>query len=381
MTRLLFIASLHHPEVLVAERAAARQQGQPMPLFPTSYAYHFYERVLLARGYTLEVFWRNLPATAGNNPTGARSQRFEAGITPRKVWQALAQRVPPAINPALRARNAALLAAARRFQPHIIWLTGDNRDILPSTLARLKEAHGCRLIYASGTSPIVFSSPIEREAARLYDDVLVNDYYHGIQWQELGAPRMRCLPIAAIDPQFHAPRTSLSEDEKQRYRADISFVGTLLPASLYSERVAALAALADMGLGIWSVHGIPTALRPAYRGEALGDAMMRVLCASQMTVNPHGDFMRYGGNMRLFEAAALGVFQLVDNRPGIREWFTPGEHLITYDDPQDLREKARYYLAHPEERARIAAAAQAHAHQHHTYAHRVEALAAAGILR
>jgi hypothetical protein len=380
MTRLLFVAALHHPETLVAERAAARQQGQSLPLFPTSYAYHFYEKALLARGYTLEVFWRNLPAWAGNDPAGARSQRFEAGLTPGKVLAALARRVPPAVNPGLRARNAALLAAAQRFQPHIIWLTGDNRDILPATLARLKEAHGCRIIYASGTSPIVFSSPIEREAARLYDDVLVNDYYHGIQWQELGAPRMRCLPIAAIDPDFHAPRR-LSDDQLQRYRAAISFVGTLLPPQLYSERAAALAALLDLGLGIWSVHGIPQALRPAYRGEALGDEMMRVLCASQITVNPHGDFMRYGGNMRLFEAAALGVFQLVDNRPGIREWFTPGEHLVTYDDPHDLREKARYYLAHPEERARIATAAQAHARQRHTYAHRVEALVAAGILR
>jgi spore maturation protein CgeB len=84
--------------------------------------------------------------------------------------------------------------------------------------------------------------------------------------------------------------------------------------------------------------------------------------------------MRYGGNMRLFEAAALGTFQLVDNRPGIHEWFKDGEHLVIYKDTQDLREKAAYYLAHPEERLAIAEAARAYVLAHHTYEQRLDKL-------
>ena len=107
---------------------------------------------------------------------------------------------------------------------------------------------------------------------------------------------------------------------------------------------------------------------------------MRILGASLITVNPHGDFMRYGGNMRLFEAAGLGVFQLVDDRPGVKEWFRVGEHLITYRDPADLRDKVAYYLAHEDERCEMAQAARAHAFAHHTYARRVDALQAHGVL-
>ncbi len=71
--------------------------------------------------------------------------------------------------------------------------------------------------------------------------------------------------------------------------------------------------------------------------------------------------------------------QIVDDPPGISEWFTIGEHLVTYRDSADLQEKARYYLARDAERQRIAAAARAHALAHHRVEQRlarVEALLA-----
>ena len=36
--------------------------------------------------------------------------------------------------------------------------------------------------------------------------------------------------------------------------------------------------------------------------------------------------------MCLGECAALVSFQIVDDRPGGREWFIPGEHLVTSSD-------------------------------------------------
>ena len=159
-------------------------------------------------------------------------------------------------------------------------------------------------------------------------------------------------------------------------RVKSAVVGTLVPDRLYSERVAALEALRDFDLGIWSVHEVPPCLRPFYRGPALGEQMLRITCAAAITVNPHGDFMRWGGNMRLFEACGVGAFQIVDDRPGVAEWFTVGEHLVTYRDPDHLRERVAYYLAHADERARIAQAGQAHVHAHHTYDHRMARLMA-----
>ncbi len=219
----------------------------------------------------------------------------------------------------------------------------------------------------------MFSNPIERAAARLYDLVIVNDFYHGIQWLELGAGRAEALPLSAIDPDFHHPY-DLSEDERKAYACEVGFVGTLVPNHLYGERIAALEALRDFDLGIWSVHEVPPSLRKYYRGPALGEQMLRITCGSTIALNPHGDFMRYGGNMRLFEACGAGAFQIADDRPGIKDWFTVGEHLVTYRDPDHLRELVRYYLDHPVERQQIAAAGQAHVCANHTYDQRMARL-------
>ncbi len=361
--KILFVGSLHHPEALRAARAQ-----QPDVLFPPSMAQHFWEKALKKRGHVLDVFWRNNPAEKG------QTQRFSTGITLQKLINAAINRIPPQLNPAARARNAALIEQACAFRPNLLWMVGDNRVILPETLATIKRETGCRLIYASGTSPIVFSQPIDRAAMPLYDLVLVNDYYHGIQWLELGAKRMECLPISACDPEFHHAY-ALSDDERAAYTCDIAFVGTLVPDNLYSHRVQALEALSDFDLGIWSVHDVPPSLQKFVRGRALGEDMLKILSAAKLCLNPHGDFVLYGGNLRLFEAAGAGVCQITDDLPGTRLWFPEVDGkptIITYADLDDLRAKVGYYLAHDDERQQIAEAARAHVYAKHSYDRRAE---------
>jgi glycosyltransferase involved in cell wall biosynthesis len=369
--RILFVASLHHPDALQAA-IAATTPGQPPPLFPSSTAHHFWEKALRKRGHTLEVFYRNQSAFGGPIKAQHHTQR----ITPGKLAAAALRRLPPELNPDYQLRNRRLLARARAFRPDWLWMVGDNTVIYPGTLEALKRETGCKIVYSTGTSPIVFSRPVERAAARLYDLVLVNDYYHGVQWLELGAQAMECLPVVACDPEFHHPYT-LTEEQRAAFTCDIAFVGTLIPDALYGRRIRALEALRNFDLGIWSVHDVPASLRGNVRGQALGEDMLEVLSAARMTINVHGDFMRYGGNMRLFEAAAVGVLQISDDLPGTRQWFQPGETIVTFRDLDDLRAKVTHYLAHAAERERIVQQAQAHVYAHHTYdqrAARLEAL-------
>lgn len=360
--RILITASLHHPEALRAAQAAAPHDP---PLFPPSMAQHFYERAFKRRGHSIDVFYRNNPAR--------QTQRHSAGLTPGKLIAAAANRIPRQLNPAIAAINRAFIAKARAFQPDVVWMTGDNTTITPEALAQVKRETNALLLYACGTSPIVFSQRIDRDAARLYDLVIASDFYHGVQWLELGAPRMECLPISACDPDFHKPYP-LTEAERAAYACEIAFVGTLVPDHLYSRRVKALEALRDFDLAIWSVHDVPASLKPFVRGPALGETMQRAISAAQICVNTHGDFVHYGGNLRLFEVAGANVFQLVDDLPGVRAWFpqTPaGPMLLAYTDADDLRAKTRRFLADAPARADAAARAQAHVYAHHTYDQRV----------
>lgn len=372
MPRILFIANLHHPNQLQQDRQLAQESNWAIPLFPSSNAFHFWEKAFLKRGYTLDVFWRNLSGYGSQDIASLKAEKYTRGITPRRIAQALNHRLPYQVNIELKKRNANLLEKAQQFQPDYLWLVGDNTVVHADTLAQIKTKTNCKILYSTGTSPIVFSHAIERQAAPLFDLVITNDLYHGIQWRELGAKDMICLPGVAIDPDFHYPR-------QQEKTCDIAFVGTLLPANLYSERVEALEVLQDFDLGIWSVHDVPESLKANVRGSALGETMLNVLSSAKISLNVHGNFMRYGGNMRLFEAAGVGAFQIVDDRPGIHEWFTEDEHLVIYHDLDELREKVAYYLAHPQEREGIAQAGREHVLKYHTYENRLERLEHEGL--
>ncbi len=334
----------------------------PGTLFPSSMAQHFWEKALRKRGHTLAAFYRNQPAIGGMGRTKRHSQQITLG----KLIDAALNRVPPRLSPDLRARNAALIAQTRAFQPEIVWMVGDNTVIYPETLATVKRETGCKLVYACGTSPIVFSHPIDRAAARLYDLVLASDYYHGVQWLELGARRMECLPLSACDPDFHRPY-ALSDAERRAYACEIAFVGTLTPDTLYRRRIRALEALTGFDLGIWSVHDVPESLKKHVRGRALGEDMLKILSAAKLCVNTHGDFVFYGGNLRLFEVAGAGVAQIAEDLPGTRAWF-PDDTIIIYADYADLRAKVEAILRNDAAREAMAARARAHVYQHHTYA-------------
>ncbi|MBW1740042.1 MAG: glycosyltransferase [Deltaproteobacteria bacterium] len=77
-------------------------------------------------------------------------------------------------------------------------------------------------------------------------------------------------------------------------------------------------------------------------------------------------------NYRTFETLGCGTFLLTNYTPGIEKLFTPGVHLVTYQNRDDLDQKLSFYLAHPEECDSIAQQGYNHVRQHHTYCHRAK---------
>ena len=85
--------------------------------------------------------------------------------------------------------------------------------------------------------------------------------------------------------------------------------------------------------------------------------------------------------LRDFEAPLSGALYLTEDQPELAEYFQPGKEVLTYTDQADLLEKARYYLAHPEQSERIRHAGLQRARRDHTWQHRFSELFAALDLR
>ncbi len=91
---------------------------------------------------------------------------------------------------------------------------------------------------------------------------------------------------------------------------------------------------------------------------------------TQVNVNATALQMPTAVNQRLFDCPAAGGFLLTDAQSDARELFADDE-LALYEDAEELRNRAAYFLAHPGECRAIVLRAQRRIAAEHTHAHRL----------
>lgn len=268
-------------------------------------------------------------------------------------------------------RQKNLLQLARDFVPEVVILSGNTDLIFPDTLVRIKKEYKSKLVLLNGLSPVVCATQTEKVLTSLFDCIFTNDEYHAVDWKMLGAKRARALPVSAIDPAFCKPRI-LTTSEKLDLGCDVSFVGSLSPNSLYSERLRLLESLTQFDLKIWSPNEQEILRNPKlsrfYQGQAFAEKMQKIFCATKINLNFHGHTMQAGGNLRTFEIPGCSGFELVD-RVNPR-WYRIGKEIITFTSATDLKRKITYYLSHASQRKKIAVAGYQRTLKEHTYTHR-----------
>jgi spore maturation protein CgeB len=78
--------------------------------------------------------------------------------------------------------------------------------------------------------------------------------------------------------------------------------------------------------------------------------------------------------LRDFEAPMSGALLFTEYQDELKEFFDIGKEIVCYHDAEDLIEKAKHFLAEPEEAERIRAAARARSLRDHTWRKRFEEL-------
>lgn len=219
-----------------------------------------------------------------------------------------------------------------------LWVESVN-GFAPRQIPKLECPTACYLIDSH------MSLSYHLEWARRFDHVFVAQREYITQFLDAGCSRVHWLPLAC-DPAMHGR----VETPKLH---DIGFVGSLTEHHVHRQEM--LGRLARR----FDVH-----VERAFLGE-----MARIFSASRLVYN---DAVKRDLNMRVFEALCSGSMVLTDRAApsGLDELFTDREHLVIYDD-DTIEDLAAYYLAHEDERERIAAAGRAEVLRRHTYDHRV----------
>ena len=201
--------------------------------------------------------------------------------------------------------------------------------------------------------------------AASYDAVFVADSATAGFLEAPGNPPVYYL-AAGCDPSVHRPMRA-----RDRFRANVVFVGTATP---HRERM--LYELVEYGLAVWGPGWRKTRLRDYCRGELLQhEDYVRAYAGASVAINiPCTEASQSGVDRRLFELAAIGVPQVVEDAPDLHQYFREGSEILVARDTTDLRSLTAEALHDRAWAEQVGAGARQRALTEHTYMHRMWAL-------
>ncbi len=286
------------------------------------------------------------------------NSKFSLSAIVSRVSAKLFQMGVPYLGPLDLARiNKQILELARTRDVDVLWLD-KALQVRPYTLRRIKEIRpSCTVI---GNCP---DNLVERHnqtgqflrCFSLYDVYFTTKSFNINDLLAMGCPRVYFV-ANAFDPDTHRPVT-LSPERRKLLGAPVGFVGTF-----ETDRARSMDFLASKGFNVrvygndWqSFH--PTTPNLRIEGRAVyGDEYAEVLCACDINLCFLRKINYDRQTQRSVEIPACGAFMLAERTEEHQDLFKEGVEAEYFDSDEELVEKVRYYLDHPEQRKRIAAA-------------------------
>ena len=261
--------------------------------------------------------------------------------------------------------------ALRHTDPEVV-LVLEGSQVPPELVAELKRES--RALWLNWFCDERRSRSAIAALAAAYDLVFVAGSEVVEGGETIGLPPLRYLP-PGCDPSVHRPMRS-----RDQFRANVVFAGTATP---HRERV--LSELVEFGLALWGPGWRRTRLRDYCRGELLdhGD-YIRAYAGASVAVNVQcsdaAEGPDPGCNRRLFELAAIGVPQVVEDRPDIHRHFCEGSEILVARSTGDFKGLLAEALQDRAWSEQVAAGARQRALSEHTYMHRLAALLGATLV-
>lgn len=206
-----------------------------------------------------------------------------------------------------------------------------------------------------------------------YDYLFFKDPYIVKTYQnELGIENAFYLP-ECCNPNYHK-RVQLSKADIDKYSCDLSTAG-----NLHTPRIAVFSHLKGYNVKIWGnpapwwayTKNIKSFIQNKF---VANEEKSKAFFASKIVLNNLQPAEIFGVNVRVFEIAAAGGFQIVTWRPGLQQLYNIESEIVTFKTINELKEKIDYYLTHEDERRSIANLAHKRTQKEHTYNKRLQLL-------
>jgi spore maturation protein CgeB len=249
--------------------------------------------------------------------------------------------------------NRRLLEEARQFAPQIVLIVM-GFHIAPETLHAIKRETGAALInYATDDPFNERTSPRNvREAIPLYDVYACTKRAMMDDVARAGCRNVQYVRFG-YHPSVHFAEAPATAEERNRFAADVAFVGEGDGDRRPFFRTL-MKAIPDLNLalygGLWDLN--PT-LRRYHRGTVRGRDFRLALGGAKIAVNLVRAQNRDDHVMRSFEGPACGAFMLNERTEEHLALLAEDREAAYFESPEELVEKTRYYLSNYTEREQI----------------------------
>jgi spore maturation protein CgeB len=237
--------------------------------------------------------------------------------------------------------------------PDVIICNAGGMSFTPEMKAELK-AQGITTVGIALSDPDVFASQ-GRHIAGLFDLYYTNARVSLEQYAKIGV-EARLLPFAA-SPSFHRPMP----DVPKKY--DVLVVG-----HARADRLPVVAALdKHFKVGLYGSGWKRWGLLP--RGHQVnGLEQVKALNTGKAYISFSRTVAGYVNvKVGLFEAIACGLAVFTERFPEMEDYFTYGDEIVGYESTEDLVDKLKYYLGHPEALQQLAERGRARLLRDHTW--------------
>jgi hypothetical protein len=263
------------------------------------------------------------------------------------------------LTPQLFAFNRTLLDTARRRDIQVIWIE-KGTFVFPRVAKALKAIPGAILVYHNTDDWKAKTSTFHHLHWRfllrtldLYDAHITSNLHNVREFRERGLPHVHHMELCANEAIVHPGE--LSQAERAEYGGAIGFIGHHEPTT---ERSLARIVEAGMPLKIygggWHRASANSVLRYALQHRlVMGDDYAKAITSFDINIGIVSVLNRNHTASRTFQIPALGAFMLHQRNEVVTGYFREDEEMAFFGSDDELVEKCRYYLEHPEERRRI----------------------------
>jgi spore maturation protein CgeB len=239
--------------------------------------------------------------------------------------------------------------------------------LTPKQVKLLKEYHKCKVVmwfpdHISGFGKSMFLNA-DYDALFFKEPLIVE-----VLTRELGINAFY-LP-ECCNPYRHV-NIEINEEDKRKYGCDISTAG-----NMHTARAAFFKQIKEYDIKIWGnpapnwmdVEEINHMIQNHFVSN---EEKSRAFKASKIVLNNLYPSEIEGVNVRLFEVAATGSFQICSYRKSIDNLYVNDEEIVTFKTISELKDKIDFYLVNEERRKFIALNAYKRTIAEHTYEKRL----------